>query len=52
VGDSKGSLLLTIHYTKGGQTFSMEGHIENFFAVGGPHIYFVCLSYSFQRMNI
>ena len=27
----------------------MEGHIENFIAVGGLHINLVCLDYSFQR---
>jgi len=35
-------LCAAIVYTRGGQTFSMEGHIENFSAVGGPHIHFVC----------
>jgi len=38
--------------SKGGQTFSMEGHIENFIAVGGLHMYFVCLNYNFQRTKI
>jgi len=38
--------------TRGGQTFSTEGHIENFIAVGGPHIYFVFLNYNFQRTKI
>jgi len=31
--------MLLLPYTKGGQTFSTEGHIENFIAVGQPHIY-------------
>ena len=35
-----------------GKPFSTEGHIENFIAVGGPHIYFVCLNYNFQRTKI
>jgi len=32
-----------------GKLFYTEGHIINFIAVGGPHIYFVCLNYNFQR---
>ena len=39
-------------YSMGGQTFSTEGHFENFIAVGGQHIYFVCLNYNFQPMKI
>jgi len=35
-----------------GQTFPTEGHIENFIAVGGPHMYFVCLNYNFQGTKI
>ena len=37
---------------QGWANFSTEGHIENFIAVGGPHIYFVCLNYNFQRTKI
>ena len=41
-----------IVYTRGGQTFSTEGHIENFIVIGGPHIYFVYFNYNLQRMKI
>jgi len=37
----------TIIYTRGGQTFSMEGHIENFILLlGTTYITFVCFSYN------
>ena len=42
----------TIRYDRGGQTFSAEGHIGNFIAAGGPHIYFLCLNYNSQRTKI
>jgi len=38
-------------YTSGGQTFSTEGHIENFNATGG-RIYYICLlqlQFTFQN---
>ena len=41
------NVLRTRLYSRGGQTFSTEGHIENFIAVGGPRIYFFCLNYNF-----
>jgi len=38
---------------QGGQTVSMEGHIQKFFATG-DHIYYICLlqlKFMFQIMN-
>jgi len=34
----------TVSYRRGGQTFSTEGHIENFIADGGPHKLYINLS--------
>ena len=47
-------VLRTRLYSRGGQTFSTEGHIENFIAVGGPRIYFFLLKLQFltyENMN-
>jgi len=37
---------------QGGQTFSTEGHIENFIATGGPHILHLSTSVALHIYNL